>query len=108
MKRAIFICLLSLSAQAQVLDADKIANAIYRAEGGPQASVPYGILTVKIGNAAQARHVCLATIRNNWRCWQQAGRPGDFIDFLADHYCPLSADPAGNANWKRNLRFFTR
>jgi hypothetical protein len=114
MKRAVIICLLSLSVHGQSasrtcqLDADKIADAIYRAEGGTQARVPYGILTVKVGNTAQARHACLTTIRNNWQRWHQAGRPGDFIDFLGDHYCPPSVDPVGNANWKHNVKFFTR
>jgi len=56
MKRTVLFCLLSLSAHAQVLNAGKIADAIYRAEGGAQARVPYGILAVSVRNAAEARH----------------------------------------------------
>lgn len=86
------------------LDADRIADAIWRVEGGAKARVPYGILSVPVRDAAEARRVCLNTIRNNHRRWIKAGRPGDYLDFLADRYCPPSVDPVGNRNWKRNLR----
>jgi len=48
--------------------------------------------------------VCLNTIRNNHRRWEAAGKPGKFLDFLADRYCPKSADPVGNRNWKKNVK----
>lgn len=99
-----FLLTLLLAPAALALDADRIADAIYRIEGGAKAKVPYGILSVPVRDAAEARHVCLNTIRNNHRRWIKAGRPGDYLDFLADRYCPPSADPVGNRNWKRNLR----
>lgn len=95
---------LLLAPAALALDADRIADAIWRVEGGAKARVPYGILSVPVRDAAEARRVCLNTIRNNHRRWTEAGHPGDYIDFLADRYCPPSVDPAGNRNWKRNLR----
>lgn len=82
---------------------DTLADAIYRAEGGAKARVPYGILSVKVANEAEARRVCENTIRNNWKRWQAAGSKGRFVDFLADRYCPPSADRAGNRNWKNNV-----
>ena len=106
MKRALLISLFALSAHAKTLDADKIANAIYRAEGGAHTRFPYGVMSVKVADSNQARLVCIATIQNNWKRWQEMGSHGDFIDFLADHYCPPSVDPQGNANWKRNVKFF--
>lgn len=84
--------------------AERIANAIYKAEGGARAKVPYGILSVKVQDEQEARRVCLNTIRNNWQRWIKAGRIGSFIDFLADRYCPLSVDPVGNKNWKNNVK----
>jgi len=112
MKRALLISLLAFSAHAKSLDADKIANAIYRAEGGAHTRFPYGVMSVKAANANEARHICILTIQNNWQRWQAAGGHtracGDFIDFLADHYCPPSVDPVGNANWKRNVKFFLK
>ena len=47
-----------------------------------------------------------ATIVKNRHRWKTAGRPGKFIDFLADRYCPAAVDPQGNENWKINVRFF--
>ena len=86
--------------------AERIADAIYRAEGGSAAKVPYGILSVRVQNKEEARRVCLNTIRNNWQRWMDAGKPGDFIDFLGNRYCPPSADPVGNRNWRQNVKLF--
>ena len=101
LKLATFL-LLSLSALAAT--DDQIADAIYRVEGGARARVPYGILSIKVRDTAHARLVCLATIRNNRIRWIKAGRPGAFLDYLADKYCPRSADPVGNKNWKANIK----
>lgn len=82
----------------------RVADSIYVVEGGKRAKVPYGILSVRVKSEADARRVCINTARNNWLRWQAAGRPGEYLDFLADRYCPPAADPRGNANWKRNIR----
>jgi len=87
---------------------DEIANAIYRIEGGARAKAPYGILSLKVSSKAMARRICLNTIRNNRARWIAAGRPGSYLDFLADRYCPPSVDPVGNRNWKRNVRKLTK
>ena len=74
----------------------RIVNAIYIVEGGEHTKHPYGILSVKTDNP---RHVCLVTVYHNHVRWQNAGSHGDFLDYLADVYCPPSADPQGNRNW---------
>lgn len=85
--------------------AEKLADAIYRQENSVR--YPYGIKSINTrGNAAAARAICLATIRNNWRRWRLAGSPGEYVDFLAARYCPPSEDPIGNANWRRNIKKF--
>lgn len=84
-------------------EANRLADAIYLAEGGPKASAPYGILSVKVRNKEHARQICLNTIHNNYRRWQSSGTTADFLDFLADRYCPPT-DSIGNKNWKRNVR----
>ena len=81
-----------------------VVFAIWLAEGGNRASVPYGILSVPVRDKAEARLVCQRTVTNNLRRWQAAGRPGCFYDFLADRYVPAAADRRGNVNWKRNVR----
>lgn len=81
----------------------RLVAAIYHAEGGERARVPYGILSVKVRDAEHARQVCERTVINNHRRWVQAGRPGSFVKFLGLRYCPPSADRRGHDNWVRNV-----
>ena len=78
--------------------------AIFIAEGGDNAKVPYGILSVPVKDKQEARQVCINTIRNNIKRWHNKGTNGCYIDFLGDKYCPPSVDPQGNKNWKRNVK----
>ena len=84
--------------------ANQIVDAIYRVEGGARAKFPYGILSVRVSTLEEARRVCYRTVQNNHDRWLRAGRPGEYLDFLADRYCPVAADAAGNRNWKKNIR----
>lgn len=96
-------CFLLLSLPALAASDDDIANAIYKIEGGSRAKVSYGILSIPVRDADHARRICINTIRNNRIRWIKAGQPGNYLDYLADKYCPRSADPVGNKNWKRNI-----
>lgn len=91
-------------------EAELMADAIWAIEGGAKTAYPYGIRSIKTTGPAHARRICINTIQNNHGRWLKAGKPGAFIDFLADRYCPKAADPRGNANWRRNIRAkgFTR
>jgi hypothetical protein len=108
MKRLLvaLLFLVSIAASsAQTLskeEAGRIADAIYLAEGGSKAKVPYGILSLKVRDKEHARRICLNTIQNNYRRWLNNGRKERFLDFLADRYCP-PGDSVGNRNWKRNV-----
>jgi len=87
--------------------AEKLADAIYLAEGGNRTSKPYGIMAGRPLQPNEARKWCLNTIRNNWRHWEAGGRKGEFLNFLAGIYCPVGAknDPKGlNKNWLRNVK----
>lgn len=102
------ILLCTLTAHARLPDAyaARMADAIYRLEGGSRAVVPYGIMSVKVRSTAHARLLCIQTIQNNHDRWLAERRPGHFFDFLADRYCPKvgkGSDPQGNANWKQNI-----
>jgi hypothetical protein len=90
----------SFAADMSDVRANQIADAIYKVEGGSKTKHPYGILSVKTSNP---RQVCLNTIRNNYIRWQKSGSKGDYLDYLANIYCPKSADPQGNKNWKVNI-----
>lgn len=84
------------------LQEERFANAIWNAEGGSKAHVPYGVETVDVGkDAAYARKICLNSIRNNRARWVLAGRPGDFISFMSKRWCPLNS-----VVWARNVRYF--
>lgn len=85
-------------------DYEMLANAVYRAEGGDKAKAPYGILSVDVkGDADKARRIAISTFRNNYGRWIKAGKPGSYLEFLADKYVPPKADPAGNTRWKKNV-----
>ena len=87
------------------VDAGKLADAIYLAEGGKKARVPYGILSVKVKGKADARRICLNSIRNNQKRFGNVS-DAEFINRMADRWTPIAADPVGNRNWKRNVAFF--
>lgn len=101
---AILLSVIAASGQAlNQKEANRLADAIYRTEGGAKAKVPYGILSMKVRSKQHARKICLNTIQNTYRRWVESGKKGDFVDYLADRYCPPS-DSEGNRNWKRNIR----
>jgi len=86
-----------------------VADAIYLAEGGAKTRHPYGVLSVPVSGEAEARKVCLNSIRNSRKRWEDAGRPGDWLEYFARRWCPVGAknDPQGlNKNWVKNVRYF--
>ena len=83
---------------------NQIANAIYKAEGGAKAKVPYGILSVKVKNEAEARRVCINTIHNNHIRFTKQNKYTDFIEFLGSRYAPVSAHKL-NKFWVRNVKY---
>lgn len=107
---AVVIGTIWLAAQAREAIAEsevtRYVSAIYRADGGDKARVPYGIMSVKVRDKDHARRLCEQTVRNNFRRWVEAGKPGSFVKFLALRYCPPSDDPKGHVNWVRNVSFF--
>lgn len=100
---AILILLVACVAHAETFDAEAIADAIYKVEGGAKAKKPYGILSVKCSSEAECRQICINTVQNNFTRWQVAGAKGDYLEFLANRYAPPSAHPL-NKNWLPNLR----
>jgi len=97
------IILVAVKCSAEI-NVERMADAIYRAEGGDKARVPYGVLSVKVKDKAEARRVCINSIRNNIKRWEKAGKPSTFVDFMADRWCPVASDPVGNRNWKKNVK----
>ena len=102
--------LVSQSAFAESLagyDVDRLANSIYKAEGGTKTKHPYGILAKY--KTTTPRQACINTIRSKYKEWVNLGSYGDFLTYLASRYCPIGAknDPTGlNKNWLKNVRYF--
>jgi len=83
-----------------------ILLAIHKAENG-RAGCEFGIKNPKAWNTNLDTQAgwCACTIIKNRERWDGSG---DFIDFLADRYCPKSCDFTGNLNWKKNVHFWFR
>lgn len=117
MKKLILIILLfglvgSINAEVNYTD-EEIADAIYLAEGGEKASVPYGILSVSCDTYERCRQICLNTIKNNRVRYKEWGYKthDTYLQFLASRYAPIGAenDPTGlNKNWLRNVKYFLK
>jgi len=79
--------------------ANTLADAIRKAEG----TWTYGV-NVHVANEAEARAVCIRTLKHYYREWNGQG---SFIDYAASRYCPAKVDPVGNRNWRRNVKALT-
>ena len=102
---------ISFSVCADEIDDERLANAIFRAEGGHNATYLYGIRSIPYKDEAEARQICLNTIRNNKKRYKDYGHKhyNNYLEFLASRYCPIGAknDPYGlNRHWLKNVRYF--
>lgn len=82
----------------------QMAHAVKVAENNGRN---HGVLSVKTANSGEASKVLNDSIYNNFVRWDQAGRPGKFIDFMQHRWAPIGAsnDPRNlNKNWAPNVR----
>ena len=98
-------------AEIKIYSNDQIADAIYLAEGGEKAKVPFGILSVECEGYDACRRVCLNTIRNNRKRYVDYGYKDydTYLEFLASRYAPLNADNDPqrlNKHWLKNVSYF--
>lgn len=87
-----------------IINQNRLADAIFHAEGGSKTKHPYGIL--KKYKTTTPRQACINTIKSNLKRWDGKG---DFIEFLGKTYCPIGAknDPTGlNKNWVKNVKYY--
>lgn len=95
-------------------DNNKIAEAIYKIEGGKNTKFPYGIKSINTkGNKEKAKRICLNTIKNNQIRFSNLSelerkKYHCFLDFLGSRYCPVESDPRGHKNWIKNIHLLTR
>lgn len=100
---ALLLVAFSLQAVPPAGFADRMADAIYIAEGGSKTKWPYGVKSIKARNAAHARQITINSVNNNWRRWEAAKQSEPFVKFMARRWVPESADPRGHANWVKNV-----
>lgn len=105
---AVFMILSSAQAAPPPGFAEKMADAIYAAEGGAKTRWPYGVKSIQPpagtkDKTAWARRITINSANNNWRRWEAAGKRESFVAFMARRWCPPSADPQGHANWIKNV-----
>lgn len=98
---AVIVLVGVIPVRAQAINVNRLADAIYWAEGGAKTNHPYGILAHY--QHTSPRQACINTINHALRDWNGKG---DFIAFLGSRYCPVGAsnDPRGlNKNWIKNV-----
>jgi hypothetical protein len=98
-----------VDANSAQIDPNKLADAIFKAEGSYKAEFLYGIRSVKYKDEADARRICLNTINNNKKRFLKQDKYEDYLEFLSSKYAPVGAenDPKNlNKNWLRLVRYF--
>ena len=94
-------------AKAETINIDRLANAIYKAEGGSKTKHPYGILAHY--KHTTPRQACINTINSAMKRFNKQNKQKDFILFLSKTYCPVGAsnDPKGlNKYWVKNVKHY--
>lgn len=103
--KSLAILLLSALPCVASINQERLADAIWLAEGGAQSKSPYGILSVPVHDPIEARAICIRTIRHAILDFH--GRSDKaFIRWFSLKYCPPSVDCIGNRHWKRNVIWF--
>ena len=107
MKTALLLSLLLAyrASASDTINVQRIADAIYKIEGGKKTKYPYGVKSINTKhNAVKARIICINTIVNTHKRWIAENKPIDFLDYLANRYCPPTSDSIGNRRWRANIR----
>jgi len=113
----ILILITTLPAQAEeAINVERLADAIYLAEGGAKTAYPYGIKSLRYEDRTDrslikeqwARKICVNTIRNNLKRFAGQNEYTDFIEFLGSRYCPttIKEEYHLNKNWVKNVKYF--
>ncbi len=89
-----------------------ILYSVYKSERGSPGN-EFGIKCPKhINTNLDGQAACAAvTIINNRERWERVGKPGDFISFLGNVYCPTSGklsirEKELNKNWIPNVEYW--
>lgn len=95
---------------AEEVNLPKLVQAIYIAEGGAKACVPYGMLKYKGMTKEQLTPKCLSCVTKYHNQWKAEGSRGHFFDYLGSKYAPTSGKGVTayaakmNKNWSVNVK----
>lgn len=86
-------------------DYNRLADAIYKAEGGARTRHPYGIM--ERYKHTTPREACINTLKHKYRDWVASGSRGDYLEYLAAKYAPVGCDTDNGTNhyWLKNVRY---
>lgn len=93
----------------EAIDIERLANAIYKAEGGAKTRHPYGILAHY--KHTTPRQACINTIKSGLNRFAKS-KECDFILFLSKTYCPTQGNSLTflekkyNIYWVKNVKYF--
>ena len=90
---------------------EKIADAIWLAEGSEKAKFTYGIRSISYKNKAEARQICLNTIRNQRKRHSRHNCGKTYLECLAERYCPTQGKLTAqekrlNRYWLKNVLYY--
>ena len=95
------------------IDFNRLADAIYKAEGGAKTAHPYGIMTRY--KHTTPRQACINTLKHRWAEFSVSSPNADsraigpFLAYVQRSYAPIGAqnDPSNlNRYWKTNVEAF--
>lgn len=92
---------------AKKLGVSPLEFSAAQAIGRQENDANFGVRSVKVANQEQAARVLFNSLRNNVKRWEQAGKTGDFIDFMGSRWAPSGAenDPTDlNKNWAPGVK----
>ena len=107
----ILIMTLAVTGYAAEPDFNKLADAVFLAEGGSKAKVPYGIFFKGCTKQSPdyCRRIAINTFKSSYKRYLSSNSSLPFISYLASSYAPVGAknDPSGlNKYWIKNVSYF--
>ena len=110
-KLIVVIMVLGMASSAFAYTNAQIADAIFKAEGGMKAEYWYGIRSVNYDDLADARQICLNTIRNQRVRHANHDCGYEYLECLGNRYAPTEGvktlrEKQLNKYWLGNVKYF--
>ena len=83
------------------LEEERLANIVWRVEGGSKTRWPYGVQSVRVAGVLEAREITLRSIRNHRNRHAAHSCGLDFLACWSRRWCPPN-----HRVWVKNVRYF--